>query len=174
MPTEELQKALRAANITDVEKDFVDALCKTFDAPRPLVLRLMYALQYASVEFTSHRTWMNSDELPTALREAINDHVKQAWRRLRLREVIENQGHALAWVDALVPENTPTEMCNGCPKSLECVAESLHHPTDCRQGRGAWGRSLEVRPLKINKDKVTIECNHPRGRFVLDVKDFDL
>lgn len=174
MPTEELQKALRSANITNVEKDFVDLLCKMFDAPRPLVLRLMYAVHYGSSEYISHATWINAEELPSNLREAIGVQLKAGWARVRLRRVIENEEHALAWVESMISENDAGRMCDGCPKSLECVAESLHRPEDCRVGKGAWARTLEVRPTKINKDKVTVECEHPRGTFVLDVKDFDL
>lgn len=174
MPTKELQDALRASSITNVETDFVDVLCKTFDAPRPLVLRLLYAVLYASTEFVSHRTWMNPDELPTKLREAIQDHIQKAWRRIRLREIVHNNGYALAFVDALIPKGNPAKICDGCPKSLECVAESLFRPEDCYAGKGAWSNKLETRPIKIDHDKVTVECDHPRGRFVLNVKDFDL
>ncbi len=175
MPTEELRKALQAAKVTDVEADFVDVLCRAFDAQRPLVLRILYAAQYCAnhVAGTSV-TWTATEELDPKLREAIRSYVDAGRRRVALADKVRSNGHALAYVDALVPEGAPHKICDGCPKSLECVAESLFDPKDCRDGRGAWTRSLETRPIKMRKNKVTVECDHPRGTFVLDIKDFDL
>lgn len=174
MPTEELQQALRSANITNVEKDFADLICKMFDVPRPLVLRMMYALQYASAEFVSHNHWMNPDELDGDLRKAISLRVKEGYARTTVRQIIERKGFALAWVTALVPEDKPHLICNGCPKSLECIDEGLHKPEDCRIGKGAWKKTLEVRPIKMNKDTVIVESEHPQGTFTLNIKDLDL
>jgi hypothetical protein len=169
-----LKQALRSANIVGVEKDHVDMLCQMFDAPRPLVLRILYASQYADKNFASARFWVDPDELPFDVRRAISATVGTNWRRVALRKAIEGGELRLARVAALVPEDKPELICGGCPKSFECIAESLHQPKDCRIGKGAWASSLEVRPIKINKNIVTVECDHPKGQFVLDVKDFEL
>lgn len=174
MPTEELKQALLSANVQGVDKDFVDLLCKLFDAPRPLVLRILYAAQYASVEFVSHQHWMNPEELPSDLREAIGARVKESWRRIRVMEMLKQGGFGMVWVDALVPRDKPERICRGCPKSLDCVAESLSTPTACREGEGPIPKRFDAKPIKIVGDKVTVECVWPEGTYTVNVTDFDL
>ncbi len=174
MPTEELKQALRGANVVGVDKDFVDLLCKLFDAPRPLVLRILYATQYASAEFVGHQHWMNPDELSRDLREAIGKRVKESWRRIQVMETLKSGGVALVWVDALVPRDKPERICRGCPKSLDCVAESLSTPAECREGEGPIPKKFDAKPIKIVGDKVTVECAWPEGTYVVDVADFDM
>ena len=175
MPTEELKQALRAANVRGVDKDCVDMLCRLFDAPRALVLRIMYAMQYASNGTGIHPTqWMDTEELSADLRKAISEQVKRGAQRIKLRQVLERGGTALVFVDALVKDSDPPErICKGCPKSLDCVAESLSTPAQCVSGEGPIPQRFDVKPIKINGDKITVECTWPEGTCVLDVTDFD-
>jgi hypothetical protein len=171
MPTKELKQALRTANVRNAEKDLIEVLARMFDAPAPLVARIVYAAQTADAQH-EHIVW--EAYLDEKLRKAIRTQTASACNRAYLRSCVENQGHVLAFIEALVPEDQPEMMCNGCPKSLACVADSLSTPELCRNGRGVWARSFETRPVKINGDTVTVDCDHPRGRFELNVKDFDL
>lgn len=170
MPTNELKQALRSANVSGAEKDLVEVLARMFDADPALIVRVMYAV--AQLRQLHDVDW--DDHIPSNVRAAIKVQVDAGNRRARLREIVECEGFALASFARMVPESDPTRACAGCPKSLECVAEGLHKPEDCRVGKGAWRRTVETRPIKINKNTVTVECDHPRGRHVLDIEDFDI
>lgn len=171
MPTDELKQALRTANIRGAEKDLIEVIARMLDAPIPLVARVVYAATRVQ-EQNNRIDW--DRYFSTALRQAIANQAGAGMARVTVRETIHRNGYVMVWVDAMVPESAPDKICEGCPKSLECVSESLHKPSDCRVGKGAWAKSLEAKPIKINGDEVTVDCAHPKGRFTLNIKDLDL
>lgn len=175
MPTEELKQALRSANVTNAERDLADVLAKMFDVPRELIYRVMYALLHAYGAPTRRIGKIDfSEHLPSDLRKAIAEQVDQGYRRTVLRQAVEKSLTAAVWIDSLVNESDYSRVCVGCPKSLECVMESLSTPEKCATGEGPIPKRMEVRPVKIHGNKVTVECDWPRGKYVLDVKDFDV
>ena len=175
-PTPELQAALEKQKVDDAEEDLLEVICRALEIPRPLLARVLYAYQYLTQELKTYpqnfsdEAWLQ--DLPSdELREALQRAMMQGARRVVLRRAILAGQPVSIKTSALIPHSQVSEICNGCPERMPCVAENRSTPQQCWEWRKD---SLLVYPLKLKGNTVEVEAQQPAGRHTLPLSAITL
>lgn len=182
-----LEHALQAAAWNSVEADVIEVIAAVIDVPAATVEHILYAVDVLRNHPTGAALQALNEasagpSLSVDLRQAIQTAVLAGFARTQVRRAIEH-GLTMATTPAqLLP--TPEslgQICRGCPVTLQCHAERLSEPAQCHTlgpltQRGALVRTfrhtphgkVEVHPLRIQANQVTVRCHHPAGVFTVD------
>ena len=199
MSIKELDQALLRAKYGDAEEDVFEVIARMFNLEIAAVERVLYAASLirrkddttAIAKLMDRGTNLSSD-----LKKAIDTYLQAGLARARVRWAIDNDKLMRIAPRRLI--DTPEQICNGCPLSLICIANDLSTPERCYKAgpphafeeydnaapggpRGVKGRfersyngAAMVRPIQLQNNKVTVACEHPKGRFVVDAEAFDV
>lgn len=186
MSAEDVDEAVRAAKFSSAEDDEAEIVARMLEIPRDLVVRVWAARELIE------DTWLATipavaDSLGSELKTAYSATLRRGLTRMRVRHAIRDGEPMSVPLKKLV--KTPAHICNGCPYSIRCVTENFSTPEEClekglisrisdrdatRPGwsilRSSYERAVVV-PTQIRGDKITVECEHPRGKYVVDVGD---
>jgi len=195
MSTRELEQALAASKWKGAEKNVAEVIAKMFGFPVDIVERVVFAWETVKTEkFISDYDGQRDDvfgsvesgaNIEDEIRSAIKHGMFRGLRRTAIRWHMENGKMLEVEFKKLVPKDKPAGMCNGCKWQLECVRDMLSTPERCWNGvhvyckeqyDGKASRIFQhniaiVRPLKLEGNIVTVEADHPRGTFAINVMD---
>jgi len=175
MPTEELRQALRVANVAGVETNFAEVLARMFDLPPPVMARIVYAIQHVKHPVTWHA---DSPEWVALIpdrevRDAIRSQANTGALRVYLRKM-QLQGRQVRVLTKAMTSRDSGDICNGCPLSMSCVADSLSTPTACWDGEGPAEKWQRVTLVRVSPDNtVIVRADQPTGQHVLSVHDVE-
>lgn len=181
MPTEQLKQALRETNVAGVEKDFAEVLARMFDLPVQVVARLMYAIETVKHSVTWHLGHDRAIELiPDAeLRNAIRTQANAGAARTYLRQLQLKGRQVTVLTRLLVPTDDPGRICEGCPHSMSCIAESLSSPGKCvdalsNPAKGWVDKKQTVTLLRVTPSgRVTVRAKQPLGDHDLPIDNVE-
>lgn len=182
MPTEALKQALRAVNVAGVEKNFAEVLAKMFDLPVAVVARVVYAIENVKHPVTWHLGEGNSVELipDPEVRQAIRDQANAGAKRTYLRKLQLEGRQVKVRTLAMIPPDDPSKICEGCPKTIQCVAESLSTPERCISDMEPPLNGFYVNPIQIvtllkvtSTGKVTVKARQPQGEHELSITEVE-
>lgn len=183
MPTEALRQALRAVNVTGVERDFAEVLAKMFDLPVPVAARVLYAIESVKDSVTWHLGVDRAAELipDHEVRRAIREQANAGALRVHLRRLQLAGTQVKVRTKVLVPEDDPSRICEGCPRTIECVAEMLSTPEKCvahlevGYARGFVDFRQTVTLVRVTPGgRVTVKAAQPLGEHELSASDVEL
>lgn len=175
MPTERLKQALRETNVAGVERDFAEVLARMFDLPLAVVARVVYAIEVVKHPVTWHLGHDRATELipDPELRDAIRQRANAGAARTYLRRLQIEGRQVSVPTKALVPQDAPGRICEGCRHSLTCVVEGRSTPEHCLNDL-----ALGVRGHVDGKQKVTLlrvtPDGHVRVRASQPIGDHDV
>lgn len=171
MPTERLKQALRETNVAGVEKDLAEVLARMFDLPIQAVARLIYAIDAIKhpVMWRLGAAQQNALIPDPELRDAIRTEVNAGALRVYLRKLQLEGKQVLVPTRALVPVDEPGRICEGCPHSMSCIAESLSSPEQCVDilsgpAKGWVDKKQPVTLIRVTPSgRVTVRARQPLG-----------
>ena len=194
MSLDDLDQALHAARWGTAEAGVIDVIAKVLELPAGVVERVLFAATvvrahdqygYVNTPNGASKQWTDGPSLSAELRQAISLAVEEGLARTLVRESIAEEVSMLVAPAKLIQD--VAEICTGCPYSIDCIAKDYSNPRSCydegppsgvqRLGDGLYklrrytGGKAVVRPQKIDKDTVTVACEHPRGTFKVAAKD---
>lgn len=183
MPTEALKQALRAVNVAGVEKDFAEVLAKMFDLPIPAAARILYAIESVKDSVTWHLGVDQAAELipDHEVRQAIRKQANAGAIRVYLRRLQLAGTQVKVKTRVLVPANDSSKICEGCPRTMMCVAEMLSTPEKCVANlevgytRGYVSLQQKVTLVKVTPDgRVTVRAAQPLGEHEIAAEDVEI
>jgi hypothetical protein len=171
MPTEQLKQALRETNVAGVEKDFAEVLARMFDLPVQAVARLVYAIETVKHPVTWHLGHARTVELipDPELRDAIRARANAGAARVYLRKLQLEGRQVSVPTLAMIPPAAPGRICEGCPHSMSCIAESLSSPEQCVDilsgpAKGWVDKKQPVTLIRVTPSgRVTVRARQPLG-----------
>jgi hypothetical protein len=189
MSREALEQALKTAQCGSAETNIIEVIARALAVSEATVMRVLYAGAVIKKHDTADGTstalqeqWIHGHTLSFDLREAVKLAVSDGVARVRVRSAIENESSMYITPDKLIKE--AAQICRGCPISIECVAHNRSDPETCyTQGPPTSNQDLVgklrrypfstayVRPMSISGNLVTVQCEHPRGTYIVDVTD---
>lgn len=183
MPTEALKQALRAVNVTGVEKDFAEVLAKMFDLPVPVAARVLYAIESVK-HFVTWRlgTDRSAELIPDPeVRRAIREGANAGALRVYLRQLQLAGTQVQVKTRTLVPVNEPSKICEGCEHTITCVADMLSTPEKCVEDletgytRGYVNIRQKVTLVKVTPNgRITVKAAQPLGEHEVTAADVEL
>jgi hypothetical protein len=186
MSAEDVDRAVAAARYSSAEEDVPEVIARMLEVSRDLVVRVRAAFELAEDTRLALAT-SSLEELPEELRTAYAAEVRRGIMRMRVRRAIQHGEFVYAHVKKFAKQ--PDQVCRGCPVSIRCVAQNFTTPEVCYRdgpvvrvdddastpGRFRLTRlshaAVRTRPLQIRGDRVTVDCAHPLGTYVLDIGD---
>lgn len=171
MPTEQLKQALRETNVAGVEKDFAEVLARMFDLPVQAVARLVYAIETVKHPVTWHLGHARTVELipDPELRDAIRTRANAGAARVYLRKLQLEGRQVSVPTLAMIPAGEPGRICEGCPHSMSCIADSLSTPERCVEALSGpvityVDRTQAVTLIRVTASgRVTVRARQPLG-----------
>lgn len=181
MSIEDVDQAVFEGKFSSAEVDVPEVIARMLGVPRDLVVRVRAAFETAE---DTRLTLVTSslEELPQELRTAYATTVRRGIIRMKTRRAIQTDDVMYVSVRKLVKK--PEQVCRGCPFSIRCVTQNITTSAVCYERGPAInitdendvsripGAKVVTKPVQIRGDKVTVECAHPLGTYVLDVGDF--
>lgn len=168
--TDALNQALREVRMGDAEKSTMEIVSRALGIPLEIVHRVLFASEnlhrvlpgrLGMLSPATHwREWIEDIDVRTA----IENKMAEGIRRYTVRWAIENDSHFAVPVSVLLKPKDVNKICRGCPDSLECMAESLHTPTECYEKHRT---TFTVVPLRIIKNTVEVRAEQPTGTYVI-------
>jgi hypothetical protein len=195
MSTPELDQAIASSKWKGAERDVQEIIAKLLDADPAIVARVVYAWELLKEKRLIHDDGQLADMFAglgcgdpindPEVRHAIEHGVARGFRRAAIRWRMEQGSMLEVEFKKLVPATAKSRMCDGCIWQLECVRDMLSTPEQCWNGKyvfcveqfdGKASRRFQhqyaiARPVKLEGALVTVECDHPRGTFVISVMD---
>lgn len=165
MSTDALKEALLRQKTAFVETDALKALAALLELPEETVARVTFAFYHTDAmgSFGVMEGWARC--LSEQLQSAIHKGADEALLRARFARAIRDNRAVFVAVKVLLPNFcNKSEICNGCPERIECMAENLHQPIHCYDVRHSY---VSTRPVRLTEKEVVVECDHPRGIYTL-------
>lgn len=185
MSIDDLDQALLEAKWGNAERDEYEVIERLLDLPREVVLRVAFCVHavYDTRMPCTPDTRHDSCEIPEEVRTAITELLRLGILRVQIRKAILGDSHMFTTPAKLKVQ--AAEMCRGCPISIDCTVQGLSTPPQCYaagplvlplNGTTVGSRrfpfaGVKVFPNKIRKNKVTVQCLHPTGEYIVNVWD---
>jgi len=168
MTLDQLKQALEEQKMCGAEKDTIELLSRALKLETIVVSRVIYGyLATLNNEVNGNIPW--NDYIPEHVQRALRVTAHMGVRRIRLRNAIEQSKTVTLYAKHLLPTGEPRKICNGCPRSLACIANSMMTPEECLE------TGVVVYPIRfIDTAHVEVECTHPPGKFIVPVAVFPL
>lgn len=189
MSTPELEQALAAAKWKGAEQTLSEVIAKTLDVDIEVVRRVVYAwdqirnrrfpkLEKPELVDCLFDGLGHGDHIDDDVKEAIVDALDLGVRRSYVRQAMLHNRKLDVAMATLIPEKEVRRVCDGCPTQVVCVMNMLMTPEKCRkgdyvkhEGRYIQYAMVKVTPRKLVGNHVTVEADHPRGTYKLNITD---
>lgn len=181
MSIKDLEQALLDAKYQGHPKTFVEAIAKMVDIPEAAVERVIFAWQ--TLRNRSYDQECSKAEegegLGDVLCTAIEDKMEGIALAISIYEAMQCNKKIHVKVRSMVSPDAINNICNGCPTSWECLRNQWSSPQACYEGAKDNSFYINminmhrrpVTPLKVIGSKVTVQAEHPKGTYVVDLDD---
>ncbi len=164
---EDLDRALDEQKMKRAEKDPIEVIARALDLSPAAVSRVVCAYQACTGHTPRFDVTALDTYVPNEVQQAITHAIEMGLRRLAVRSAIEGSKTISIMMLHLIPDDNPGKVCEGCPRSLTCIATNEYHPPTCIKYLTA------VFPLRFtDAAHVEVECSQPVGKYIVPLTAF--
>ena len=167
---DELDDAIVRSKTGSIAASVLDIIKAVIKKPITSALHVAYAFDVALVPVRALQQfypWFRLEDvrypgLSSDLTDLLRKAVRREVVRALLAKAIFDGETILVDVQAVLPQGKTTDICRGCPRSMQCLTENLSTPAECYSG-AKYSRYIDFKPERIDGNYVVGEMEHPNG-----------